>query len=153
MKVHRGRRGVQAVINVDGRFHPIAVKVRELPGEQPGVLRASGHAAFLNQSEPAIDHAVVHRPVDPRVLMADHLVISQPREGVVHELGALVRPEAFDTVNDVEREFLRRRGHARACTSAGVSFSWNIRTESRSNNGHFIPGFAFPSVNQNGPRP
>ena len=80
MGVCRGRRGIDAVVHVYSRFHPIAVKVRELPREQPGGLKASGHAAFLDQAEPALDHSVVFRPFDPRVLMADLLVAAQPRK-------------------------------------------------------------------------
>ena len=90
LHVHRG---VQAVVHVDGCFDPITVKVRELPGEQPGGLKASGHAPFLDQAEPALDHAVVLRLVNPRVLMVDCLVAAQPGEDLVHELGAVVRPK------------------------------------------------------------
>ena len=34
-----------------------------------GGLKASGRAAFLDQAEPAVEHAVVLRPIDPGVLM------------------------------------------------------------------------------------
>ena len=102
------RCGVEAVAHVDGRFHPITVRVRELPWEQPGVRKASGHAALLNQAEPAPGHAVVLGPVAPRVLMANLLAAAPPGEDLVHELGAAVRPEALDAATDVGQCFYRR---------------------------------------------
>ena len=69
----------------------MTIQVRELPGEQPGGLKASGHSAFLDQAESAFDHAVVLRPVHPRELMVDRLFPAQAREGLVDELGAVVR--------------------------------------------------------------
>ena len=104
---------------------PKTVKVRELPGEQPGGLKASSHAAlasshaalasshaaFLDQTEPARDHAVVLRPVDPRVLMADGLILADRREHLVRELGPVVRSEAIGGVTDFGQEIRRCRGH------------------------------------------
>ena len=90
-----------------------------MPREQPGGLKASGHAAFLDQAEPELDHAVVLRPVDPRVLMANLQVVSQPRKGLFHELGTVVRPEALDAATDVRREFLRRRAHVGRALAPG----------------------------------
>ena len=45
------------------------------------------------------------QPVDPRVLMADGLVAAQPRKRLVHEIGAVVRPEALDAVTKVRQDF------------------------------------------------
>ena len=61
--VGRGRRGVEAIVHIDGRLRPETVNVRELPREQPGGLNARGHIACLDQAEPALDHAVVLRPI------------------------------------------------------------------------------------------
>ena len=107
----RGCRGYHAVVHLEGRFHPKQVKVLELPGEQPGGLKASSHAAFLDQAEPALDQAVVFWPVGPPALMANGLSRCNPRERLVHELGAVVRSEAFDGVNNVGQEFRRYRRH------------------------------------------
>ena len=49
-RVGRGRRGVEEVVHIDGCFHARTIKVRELHGEQPEDLKASGHAAFLDQA-------------------------------------------------------------------------------------------------------
>ena len=96
MRVRRG--GVQAVRHVDGRFHPITVKVREPPGgaqgKRPCRLPGPGRARVRSRR--------VLRPVDPRVLMPNRLVGGQPRKGLVHELGAVVCPEALLAVTNVE---------------------------------------------------
>ena len=65
----------------------ITVKVRDLPGEQPGGLKASGHAVFLDQAEPALDHVIVLRSVDPRVLMTNRLVgVRKPAPKLDHKI-------------------------------------------------------------------
>ena len=84
-----GGLSVEAVVHVDGRFHPITIKVWELSGEQSAGLQVCGHAAFLYQSMPVLDHALVLRTVDPRVVIANDFAATQPRENLVHDLGAV----------------------------------------------------------------
>ena len=86
-----------------------------------GGLEAGGHAAFLGQSEPALNNAVVLGFVNPRVLMARCLVAANFHEHLVHELDCVVRPEALDVTSDVGQEFLRRRNDVgRAVALEGV---------------------------------
>lgn len=77
----------------NGCFHPEAIKAREPSGEQPGELQVCDHAASLHQAEPTLEHAVALRAVHSRVLMADGVSVAQPREYLVHELDAVVRPD------------------------------------------------------------
>ena len=50
------------------------------PGNSPGGLKASGHAAFLDQAEPALDQVVALRPIFSRVLVADGIFPTDRRE-------------------------------------------------------------------------
>ena len=99
----------------------------EFPGEQPGWFKASGHAPFLDQAESALDRAVVFRRINRRALVADGLIPKDRREPIVHELGPVVRSEAFKSVTDVGQEFRRCRGHLdRTLVPEGVepSHAW-----------------------------
>ena len=49
--------------------------------------------------------------VHPGVLMADDFSLTKPREDLVHELVAVIRPEAFDVATDVGQKSLRHRGN------------------------------------------
>ena len=119
--VGRGRRGIKAVVHIDGRLHPETVEVRELPRKQPGGLNARGHDAFLDQAEPAPDHAVVLRPIYARVLMADDRIPAARREHLIRELRPVVRSEAFYGVPDFGQNFRHCRGHVdRALAPEGV---------------------------------
>ena len=79
--------------------------------EQPGGLKASGHAPFLDQAKPVIDHVVVLRAIYPRVLMADGLIPADRGEHFTRELSPVVRSEAFEGVPDVGLECRRCHGH------------------------------------------
>ena len=43
--------------------------------------------------------------------MADEFAVSKPHEGLVHELGAVFRPEALDFATDIGQESFRRGRH------------------------------------------
>lgn len=88
-----GGRGVEAAVHLDGLFHPEAVKIREVSGEQSGDPQPCGDATFLDQAETPHDHAVVVRAAHPRVLMVDGDFVAWPREYTYHELGAVVLSE------------------------------------------------------------
>ena len=79
-----------------------------MPGEQPEGLKSSDHAAFLDQAEPALDHAVV-----PHLPPCVHggLIPANCRKHLIRELRPVVRSEAFDGVMDIGQEFRRCRGH------------------------------------------
>lgn len=84
------------------------VKVQELPGEQAGGFKVSGHATFLGRG---LDHVIELRPIDLRVLLTDVVVPAEPREPLVHKLGAITGPKIFDGFGDVGQQFHRSRGY------------------------------------------
>ena len=102
----RGRRGVEAVVRIDGRFNPKSVNARKLPRKQLWGLPASGHSVFLDEAEPTLDHAVVTRPIYARVLMADRCIPADRGEHLFRDLRAVLRSDAFDSDPDVGRNFI-----------------------------------------------
>lgn len=71
------------------------------PGKSVGASRQSGNAAFLDQAKTALDHAVVLRPVDNRVLLAELRSAAQCHEERNPDIRAFVRPETLDHSADV----------------------------------------------------